>query len=55
MLRSMSDSESLEVFQRIKSGTCPEDMLKSIRDGNLLMQLSVIPESRRRCNFTYPA
>jgi hypothetical protein len=38
MLRTMPDSDAHEVLQRIKAGLQPDDILRLIRDGNLLMQ-----------------
>jgi hypothetical protein len=53
MLRTMSDVDAHEVLQRIKLGMQPDAILRLIRDGNLLMQLSLTPESRRRYDFPY--
>jgi hypothetical protein len=38
MLRTMPDADAHEVLQRIKAGLQPDDILRLIRDGNLLMQ-----------------
>ncbi|KAF2008697.1 hypothetical protein BU24DRAFT_429269 [Aaosphaeria arxii CBS 175.79] len=53
MLRSMSEQESYSVLQRIRAGANPESILNQIRDGNLLMQLALVPEHRSRYEFPY--
>jgi hypothetical protein len=52
MLRTMADADATEVLQRIKSGIQPDHILHLIR-GNLLVQLSLKPESSSRDNFLY--
>jgi hypothetical protein len=53
MLRTMPEADTYEVLQRIKAGMQPDGILRLIRDGNLLMQLFLTPESRRRYDFPY--
>jgi hypothetical protein len=49
----MSEQESTEVLRRIRTGVGPEAILSQIREGNLLMQLALIPEVRRVYEFPY--
>lgn len=49
----MSNQESFEIYQRIRSGGDPDTILGLVRDGNLLMQLSLVPEKQRRYVLPY--
>lgn len=51
LLASRSEAESLDIVRRIKSGVSIEDLIKYVKDGDLLLQLNVVPESRRRYSF----
>ncbi|KAI2465995.1 hypothetical protein F4781DRAFT_445511 [Annulohypoxylon bovei var. microspora] len=53
ILKSKSETESLEIFKRIRSGNDVGSILRQARDGDLLMQLSLAPEARRRYEFPY--
>lgn len=46
-LRTTSDQESAEVLRRIRTGANPEAILGQIKEGNLLMQLVLMPQARR--------
>lgn len=48
-LRTMSEQESAEVLRRIRTGASPEAILGQIKEGNLLMQLVLMPQARRVC------
>jgi hypothetical protein len=39
------------MVRRIKSGVNVEDLIKYVKDGDLLLQLVMVPESRRRYSF----
>lgn len=49
----MPDPESHAILQRIKAGIGPEEILRLVHDGDLLIQLSLAPESRRRYELPY--
>ena len=49
----MPQHESQQVFQRIRVGNDPEAILNQIEQGNLLLQLALVPEHRLRYDFPY--
>ncbi|KAI1102600.1 hypothetical protein F4804DRAFT_334096 [Jackrogersella minutella] len=53
ILKTKSETESLEILKRIRSGNDVGSILRQARDGDLLMQLSLAPEARRRYEFPY--
>ncbi|CAG5188986.1 uncharacterized protein ALTATR162_LOCUS12079 [Alternaria atra] len=53
LLRSMPEPEAKEVFQRARSGDKIEEILAHVKNGSLLMQLAVAPETNRRYEFPY--
>lgn len=50
-LRARPESEVGEIVKRIKNGTEPEAILRYIREGDLLLQLALTPETRYRYVF----
>ncbi|KAI1758691.1 hypothetical protein GGR53DRAFT_215836 [Hypoxylon sp. FL1150] len=53
LLKSKSETESLEILRRVRSGAEVGSILRHARDGDLLIQLSLAPETRRRYEFPY--
>ncbi|KAI8966706.1 hypothetical protein F5Y11DRAFT_307617 [Daldinia sp. FL1419] len=53
LLKTKSEHESLEILRRIRTGNDVGDILRHARDGDLLIQLSLAPEARRRYEFPY--
>lgn len=53
VLKSRSERESLEIFRRIRAGGDIGSILRHVKDGDLLMQLSVVPETHRQYQFPY--
>lgn len=51
----MPEHESLEVLRRIRSGADTNAVLNHVKDGNILLQLALVPESRFRYDFPYIA
>ena len=49
----MSTEEALEIVGRVKAGQDIEAILAHVRDGNLLLQLRLVPESRFRYELPY--
>lgn len=54
-LRTMTEQDAVEVFRLLKAGTDVESIVKHVRDGNLLLQLSLIPETVCQYEFPYMA
>ncbi|KAK0736367.1 hypothetical protein B0T21DRAFT_401867 [Apiosordaria backusii] len=53
LLRDRPDIESAEIFKRIRGGGTPGSILRRIKEGDLLLQLSLKPETRYRYVFPY--
>ncbi|KAF2633414.1 hypothetical protein BU25DRAFT_444169 [Macroventuria anomochaeta] len=53
LIQTRPDNESLEILRRIKMGADVESILRHVRDGDLLVQLSVEPETRLRYTLPY--
>ncbi|KAL7626163.1 hypothetical protein AAE478_002933 [Parahypoxylon ruwenzoriense] len=53
ILKTKSETESLEILRRIRSGADVGSILRHAKDGDLLIQLSLAPETRRRYEFPY--
>ncbi|KAI1777970.1 hypothetical protein F4818DRAFT_447889 [Hypoxylon cercidicola] len=53
LLKSKSEIESLEILKRVRSGADVGSIIRHARDGDLLIQLSLAPETRRRYEFPY--
>ena len=53
LLRSKSEKESNEIVQRIRAGGDVESILRQVKDGDLLLQLSLVPETRCRSEFPF--
>lgn len=49
----MPERDAQDILARIRSGTDIETVLSHVATGNLLLQLSVVPESRYRYKFPY--
>ena len=55
ILRSKSELEAFNILQRIRSGVDIQTILRHVKDGDLPLQLSLIPETRYRYEFPYIA
>ncbi|KAJ8113741.1 hypothetical protein OPT61_g4193 [Boeremia exigua] len=55
LIRTMTEEDAAEVFRRLKAGMDVESIVKHVRDGSLLMQLSLMPETTRQFEFPYKA
>ncbi|KAJ4406241.1 hypothetical protein N0V91_004693 [Didymella pomorum] len=51
----MTEEDAVEVVRRLKAGTDVGTIVKNVRDGNLLMQLSLTPETTRQFELPYLA
>ena len=53
MLQSRPGQEAGEVYRRIRRGDDAESILRHVKHGDLLVQLSLVPEARFRYEFPY--
>ncbi|KAK5658865.1 hypothetical protein OQA88_1679 [Cercophora sp. LCS_1] len=53
VLIKATEEEGLELLRRIKSGAGVSATLRQAKDANLLLQLSLVPETRRRYQFPH--
>jgi hypothetical protein len=53
LLRHLPARDAQDVLGRIRFGTDIEDILNHIENGNLLLQMHVVPETRFRYDFPY--
>jgi hypothetical protein len=53
LLRTLPESEAQEVLRRLRSGSDVASVLNHVRVGDLLLQMSVLPETRYRYEFPY--
>lgn len=53
LLTTKSEEECIEIVRRIKRGATVESILRYIHDGDLLLQLSLSPETRRRYELPF--
>jgi hypothetical protein len=49
----MSAEESADIFNRVRAGHDVETILTHVKDGNLLLQLCLVPETRFRYELPY--
>lgn len=52
-MKSVSEQDARDILQRVRSGADVETLLSHVADGDLLLQLSVVPETRYRYDFPY--
>lgn len=52
-MKESSDEDAINILRRIRAGAEPEAIVRQIHDGNLLMQLSLVPETRRLYELPY--
>jgi hypothetical protein len=52
-IQSHSEGEAAAIVKRIRSGAPPEHIVRQIREGNLLLQLQLVPETRFRYDCPY--
>jgi hypothetical protein len=53
LLRSKPEEESLELLRRIRGQDDPEAIVKQVKDGDLLLQMALVPEARLRYQFPH--
>ncbi|KAI0381668.1 hypothetical protein F5Y04DRAFT_288489 [Hypomontagnella monticulosa] len=53
ILRSRSDEETARILQRLRIGEDVHAIVKAVQDGDLLLQLSLVPDLRYRYEFPY--
>lgn len=52
-MKEASEEDAINLLRRIRAGADPEAVVKHVKDGNLLMQLSLAPEYRKRYDLPY--
>jgi hypothetical protein len=45
IIQSVPEPEALEIFQRLRATRDVEEILRQVQDGNLLIQVSSVPET----------
>lgn len=53
LMKNSSDEDAINILRRIRAGADLEVVVRQVKDGNLLMQLSLMPETRRRYDLPY--
>jgi hypothetical protein len=52
-LRTLPEAQATEVLHRVRAGASADTILRQIQDGDLLLQLALVPETRLRYVFPY--
>jgi hypothetical protein len=52
-MKALPEQAAIEVLRRIKAGVDVATLVNHVKDGDLLMQLSLVPEIRRLFEFPY--
>ena len=53
LLRSKSDDEAGQILKCIRAGQSVDSVVRLVKDGDLLLQLSLRPETRYQYDFPY--
>ncbi|KAK0653055.1 nitrate assimilation regulatory protein nirA [Cercophora newfieldiana] len=53
VIRSRDEADAIAVYQRLRQGAEPQAVLRSVREGDLLLQLQLTPETRFRYVFPF--
>lgn len=53
ILRSKNETVAMDIFRRIRAGDDAGTILRYLKDGDLLLQISLVPESWYRYTFPY--
>ncbi|KAF2652241.1 putative C6 transcription factor [Lophiostoma macrostomum CBS 122681] len=53
LMRSAPEQDARDILKRLRSGVDVETLISHVADGDLLLQLSVAPETRYRYDFPY--
>ena len=51
MMQTMSEDDAAEIFRRVRSGAKADAIVRHVRDGNLILELSVVPPRLTRFQF----
>lgn len=52
-MKSIPEHDAIDILRRARHGTSHCDLLRQISDGNLHVQINLVPEIRRRYEFPY--
>ncbi|KAF2475124.1 uncharacterized protein BDR25DRAFT_186444, partial [Lindgomyces ingoldianus] len=53
MLKARTEQEATIIMQRIRNGVDADTIIRHVEDGDLLLQLSLVPETRYRYDFPF--
>ncbi|KAM0542279.1 hypothetical protein ACHAPJ_012887 [Fusarium lateritium] len=53
LLQTMREDESISILRRVRAGEDVASLVRLIRDGNLVMQMALVPETQRQYQFPY--
>jgi hypothetical protein len=53
LIRTLPEQDAADLFQRIRAGNNVEAILDHVRDGDLLLQLQLVPETRLKYELPY--
>lgn len=52
-MRTLPEGDAVELFRRVRAGGDAGAIVKNVKDGNLLLQLHLVPETRLRYELPY--
>ncbi|KAJ4257973.1 hypothetical protein NW762_008110 [Fusarium torreyae] len=53
LIQTMKEDESINILRRVRAGEDVASLVRLIRDGNLIMQMALVPETQRQYQFPY--
>lgn len=53
ILRSCQDADAQVILRRIRQGVSPGSLLRQIKEGSLLLQIALVPQTKLRYDFPY--
>jgi hypothetical protein len=53
MMQTMSETDAAEIFHRVRSGATADAIVRHVNEGNLVLELSVVPPRLTRFQFPY--
>ncbi|KAF4963074.1 hypothetical protein FSARC_8876 [Fusarium sarcochroum] len=53
ILQTRPESEALEIFRRIRDDSDPDSLIRLVKNGDMLMDLTLLPETRLRYEFPF--
>ena len=53
MMQTMDEVDAAEIFRRVRSGAKADAIVRHVKDGNLILELSLVPPKLTRFQFPY--